>query len=37
MGEFSHVEGDKATMVDVSDKDDVYREATATGERSRVR
>lgn len=31
MGNFSHVEDDTATMVDVSDKDDVYREATAAG------
>jgi len=31
MGNFSHVEDDTATMVDVSNKDDVYREATAAG------
>lgn len=31
MGEFSHVEGGTASMVDVSTKPDVYREATASG------
>lgn len=32
MAEFSHVEGDTASMVDVTDKPDVYREAVAAGE-----
>ena len=32
MDEFSHVDGEKTTMVDVSDKPDVRRESTAAGE-----
>lgn len=31
MGEFSHVDGEGASMVDVSEKPDVRREATASG------
>lgn len=31
MDEFSHIDGEKATMVDVSDKDDRRRESVATG------
>lgn len=31
MGEFSHVNGEGASMVDVSEKPDVRREATASG------
>jgi cyclic pyranopterin phosphate synthase len=32
MAEFSHVDGETASMVDVTDKPEVYREAVAAGE-----
>ena len=31
MAEFSHIDDDEVSMVDISDKDDVRREATASG------